>query len=180
MEETKDVSQDSSPEQVAVSEDVNTPPSVPVKAEEKVVPYDRFKEVNDELARLKNQPRNEVKDSSVEALDFIKLGKKLQNYSDEEIDFATEVAKSKSPDAILAALDNEMVQLAISARREKLEKEQLALKPTGTQSDSDAPRSFSERLATASVADKEKILTEAGLYKSPRPRADRVNLGRGK
>lgn len=187
MENENDVAQDSSLEEVveetpANSEVVKTPESAPAKTDERVVPYDRFKEVNDELARLKKQPapKGEKSDESVDALEFIKLGKKLQDYSDEELDFATEHAKSKNPEAILKALDNEMVQLAIQGRREKIEKEKLALRPTGTQADSDEPKSLTERLARASVAEKEKILSEAGLYKSPRPRTDRVNLGRGK
>jgi len=76
--------------------------------------------------------------------------------------------------------EEEDYKLWQGAYRSKVEKEQLALKPNGTQSDSDAPQSFSERLKTASLADKEKLLAEAGLYKSPRPKSDRVNLGRGK
>lgn len=178
QDETLDVNSDSSTEQVADSEVVNTPEVAPVKTtEEKTVPYDRFKKVNEELAALKNQPKEQKE--TVDALEFIKLGKKLQDYSDTEIDFATEVAHSKSPESILKALENPMVKLAIQANREKEAKE-LSLKPSGTQSESDTPKSLTERLASASLADKEKILQEAGLYKSPRPRADRVNLGRGK
>jgi hypothetical protein len=180
MDENNDVILESSPEQVADSEVVNTPESEPVKTDEKVVPYARFKEVVEENKQLKSQPKETASNEPVDALEFIKLGKKLQDYSDDEIDFATEVAKSKSPEAILKALDNEMVKLAINAKREKEEREKLSLKPTGTQSDSDRPMSFTEKLASASMADKERILTEAGLYKSPRPRTDRVNLGRGK
>lgn len=179
-DENNDVNSDSSTEQVADSEVVNTPEVAPAKTtDEKVVPYDRFKKVNDELAALKNQPKDTTKNETVDALEFIKLGKKLQDYSDTEIDFATEVAHSKSPESILKALDNPMVKLAIQANREKEAKE-LSLKPSGTQSESDTPKSLTERLASASLADKEKILQEAGLYKSPRPRTDRVNLGRGK
>jgi hypothetical protein len=177
-----DAPQDSSPETVvetlqeSVSEDVNhSTHSAPQVTEEKTVPYSRFKEVNDQLKKLKDQPKS---DSSVDALGFIKLGKKLQDYSDEEIDFATEHAKSKNPDEILKALDNEMVQLAIQGKRAKLEKEKLALRPSGTQPDSDKPRSLAEKLRNASLADQEKILTEAGLYKQNRPRADRVDIGR--
>lgn len=179
QEEINDVISDSSTEEAVVeSELVKTPEAEPEKTAEKTVPFSRFKEVNDKLTALQKQPQETG--SSVDALEFIKLGKKLQDYADEEIDFATEVAKSKRPEDILKALDNEMVQLAINARREKVEKEKLSLKPTGTQSDSDKPKSFTERLASASLADKEKLLAEAGLYKSPRPKADRVNLGRGK
>lgn len=72
--------------------------------------------------------------------------------------------------------ESEDFQLWDSAYRQKVEKE-LALKPTGTQAESDKPQSLAEKLASASAADKEKILAEAGLYKSPRPRADKANIG---
>lgn|SRR3990167_7017372 len=72
--------------------------------------------------------------------------------------------------------NDEDFQLWQKAYRDKVEKERLALKPTGTQSESDRPMSLTERLSKASLAEKEKILTEAGLYKSPRPRSDRVNI----
>lgn len=67
-----------------------------------------------------------------------------------------------------------------TAYQQKTEKEKLVLKPNSGQGEGDAPKSFTERLANASVTDKEKILAEAGLYKSPRPRMDKVDLGRGK
>lgn len=76
--------------------------------------------------------------------------------------------------------EDEDFKLWQSAYRGKVEKEKLSLKPTGTQSESDIPKSFTDRLKSASLADKEKLLAEAGLYKSPRPKADRVNLGRGR
>lgn len=72
--------------------------------------------------------------------------------------------------------ESEDFQLWDSAYRQKVEKEKL-LKPSGTQAESDKPQSLAERLASASQADKEKILSEAGLYKSPRPRADKTNIG---
>ena len=57
MDNQKDVTQDSSPEQVevpeapeSVREDDKTPSSAPdKKPEAKTVPYERFKKVNDEL-----------------------------------------------------------------------------------------------------------------------------------
>lgn len=64
-----------------------------------------------------------------------------------------------------------------TAYKQKVEKEKLALKPSGTQSIENQPQTLADRLKNASLADKEKILAEAGLYKTPRPRADRVNIG---
>jgi len=63
-----------------------------------------------------------------------------------------------------------------SAYRAKQEKE-AALKPNSAQSEEDAPRSLAERLRNATVAEREEILREQGLYKEFRPRADRVKIG---
>lgn len=66
-----------------------------------------------------------------------------------------------------------------SAYQQKVEKEKSALKPTGTTVTEDAPTSLEARLSKEglSIADKEKLLTEAGLYKSPKRRTDAVNIG---
>jgi hypothetical protein len=181
MEEPIDVTDPSSEEVVenpketpVVSEDVKTPDSATEEKAERTVPYERFKEVNDELARLKSKPKESKENSKVDALDFIKLGKKLQNYSDEELDFATKVAKSKSPDAILEALGDEMVQLAISSKREKVEKERT-LKPSGKQTESDEPMSLEEALAAAtSMSEKEEIMKQMGYSVENKHRADQV------
>lgn len=83
--ESTDVTQDSSPEQVeetqettleTVSEDVKTPDSEPeTQSENKTVPYDRFKAVNDELNRLKNTPKAPQPEGKLQTRDI----------SDEEI-----------------------------------------------------------------------------------------------
>jgi hypothetical protein len=72
--------------------------------------------------------------------------------------------------------DFSLWQSAYQAKKEK----ELSLKPTGTQSDSDAPRSITERLQNASLAEKEQILVDAGLWKSPRPKNDRTTIGTGR
>lgn len=126
---------------------------------------------------LKRVPVNQS-ENPVDSIDMIKLGKKLKDYSDEELDFVTEFAKSKKPEEILKALENPFVQSGISAYREKTEKEKLTLTPTGTQSESDMPLSLTEKLNRAgSMAEKEKLLKEYGLVKEFRPRSDRTNIG---
>jgi hypothetical protein len=163
-----DVEQDSSPEvETEVREDVTTPVDpAPQSKVEKTVPYSRFKNVNDELTKLKSKPA--PAESPVKALEFVKLGKKLQEYSDEEIDFAVAHAKSQDPDEILKALNDEMVQLAIQAKREKVDKEK-SLKPSGTQPVEDRPRKLSEVLNDPKVPqdEKEKLMKQFGLYKDP-------------
>ena len=179
MNTEEDVIVDSSPEEVIENDsEVEKTPEESVPETGKTVPYERFKEVNDELAKLKKQPKSAVKQdkSPVDALDFIKLGKKLQDYSDEEIDFATEYAKSKEPNAIMQALENEYIQLAFEAKRQKVDKEK-SLTPSGKQSEMEKPKSFMDKLRSADLSSAEKMLEEAGLYKSPRPNPNRKNIG---
>jgi len=139
------------------------------------------KKLNELQSNVSPQTTNQSQETS--ALELIKLGKKLENYSEDELEFATEYASSKKPEAILEALDNDMVQMAINASREKTLKEK-ALKPTGTQGDSEKPSSLTDKLVQAKSGNldaeldaKEKILTAAGLYKSPKVRPDRTHIG---
>lgn len=114
-----------------------------------------------------------------DSIDLIKLGKKLQDYSDEELDFVTEHAKSKSPVDVLKALENPFIQMGIKANREKVDKEKLNLKPSNRQSESDEPISLEQALAEApNQAEREKLLAEhMGYTIGPKHRADRVSIG---
>lgn len=66
----------------------------------------------------------------------------------------------------------------------KVEKER-ALKPSGAQPNEDRPKGLRERLSElnssknfkANLEEQEKLLKDAGLYKEPRPKSDRVNIG---
>lgn len=110
--------------------------------------------------------------------DFLDISASLEGLDQREKSYLAEMHKLTGK-PLAEIRKDENFGLWQSAYRQKVEKE-LSLKPSGTQSESDKPMSFSELLAKSSVADKEKILTDAGLYKSPRPRSDRVDLGRGK
>lgn len=65
------------------------------------------------------------------------------------------------------------------AYKRKVEKEKSALPPTNTQTTENAPVSLDKKLEdpNLSMAEKEKILSEAGLYVSPKRKSDRVNIG---
>jgi hypothetical protein len=124
MDTQNDVTQDSSPEtevvetqeSTVVSEDVKTQPESPAVKKEKVVPYERFQQVNDELSKLKNQPKPEYNLT----LEAIKIGKKLEKYSDDEIDSVAKIIKSNKPEDILSALDNSFIKQGIELEREKI------------------------------------------------------------
>jgi len=190
MENGTDVKPESSPEKADAqltpdidSEVVNPPSqSVPtpevkpeVKAEEKVVPYDRFKKVNDELTKLKAQPVKET-NKTLDVEDYIDISASLEGLDQREKEKLAREHKLSGRPLIEIRKDKDF-QLWQSAYRQELEKEN-ALAPSTKQPDSEVPRSFENRLAGASMADKEKILIEAGLYKNPQgPRADRQYIG---
>lgn len=72
-----------------------------------------------------------------------------------------------------------------SAYKQKVEKDRLSLKPSGTQSSETLPLTVENQLKNAEATGdwraefdaKQKILNEAGLYKDVRPRADKTNIG---
>jgi hypothetical protein len=180
MEEHNDAAPDSSPEivdlpqaEAPVREDVKPP--TPVAPKEKTVPYERFKDVNDELNRLKSQPPpKETKSLDVE--DIVNISASLEGLDQREKEkLAKEHQLTGRP--LSEIRKDEDFTLWQDAYRTKVEKEKLALKPSGTQADAERPKTFVEKLRTSSMADKEKFLTEVGLYKSPRPRTDRTNIG---
>lgn len=59
---------------------------------------------------------------------------------------------------------------------QEVEKERT-LAPSNKQSEADRPKSLLEKLKGASIEEKEKILSERGLYRTVRPRADRQFIG---
>lgn len=185
MEEEKDVAQESSPEEVVeetpvVSEDVKTPESEPKtdKKEEKVVPFSRFKEVNDELSKLKKEPVKVV-NKALDVEDYIDISASLEGLDAREKQYLAQQHKNTGKPLSEIRKDEDF-GLWQTAYRAKVEKELQTLKPSGAQSESERPKTLEQQLAGATVAEKEEILTKIGMYKSPRPRQDRVNLGRGK
>lgn len=126
-----------------------------------------------EAERLRNASK-----SSLDVEDYIGISASLEGLDKREKEYLAQQHKltGKPLDEIRKDEDFGLWQDAYRAKKEK----ELSLKPSGTQSESERPMSFAERLkSTSSLADKEKLLTDAGLYRSPRPRADRVDLGRG-
>lgn len=56
-------------------------------------------------------------------IELVKLTNAIKDYNAEELEFITKFAKSSSPKDIIDATTNEWVKTAISAKREKLEKD---------------------------------------------------------
>lgn len=127
------------------------------------------------LKKYMSNPPEQV-GSSVDPVELVRLGKKLQDYSDDELDLGVTLAKSKKPEDILKAFENPIVQAGIKAQREKVEKEK-GLKPSGTQTESEKPKELREQLNSMSMKEKEEFLEKIGAYRSPRPRSDSRKIG---
>lgn len=175
------VIQENSPEEVVetVSEDVKTPTESTPKVDDKVIPYSRFKEVNEakakleaELARLKNQPVKEV-NKALDVEDYINISSSLDGLDAREKEYLAEQHKL-SGKSLSDIRNGEDFTLWQSAYRAKVEKERKALEPSTAQSDADRPKTLSEKMKTASLSEQEEMLRKAGLYKSPKIREDRV------
>lgn len=108
--------------------------------------------------------------------DYIDISASLEGLDQREKEYLAKEHKltGKSLSEIRKDEDFELWQ---TAYRAKVEKENLAIRPSGTQGESERPKSLIDKLATASIDEKEAILREAGLYKENRPRADRVDIG---
>lgn len=96
--------------------EVEKTPEVQVqpKPEPKTVPYDRFKEINDENKRLKTS-----KIGGTNPMEVVKLAKALEGFSEDEVDFITRNAGTGKIDDIIKASKDEWVKDAIDARRKR-------------------------------------------------------------
>lgn len=140
----------------------------------------RAEKAEAERKALEIKLNSQVKDgakSSLDVEDYIDISASLEGLDQREKEKLAQEHKL-SGKGLKEIRESEDFTLWQSAYRAKVEKERLSLTPTGTQADSEQPKSLNERLANASLADKEKILVEMGLYKPPRQKLDRVDIGR--
>jgi hypothetical protein len=83
-------------------------------------------------AKLKEYESKKQKQegSTYDPLDIVKLAQAVKDFSAEELEFVTKVAKSSNPEDIIAAVNDEWVKEAISSRREKAKKENKVPSPS--------------------------------------------------
>src|SRR3990167_1914049 len=127
MENENDEVLDSSPGEVVVydSEVEQTHESeAPVKADEKTVPYSRFREVNEELTKLKNQPAKTVVKNTLDVEDYIDISASLEGLDQREKEYLAEQHKL-SGKSLGEIRKDENFNLWQSAYRDKVEKERL-------------------------------------------------------
>lgn len=86
------------------------------------------------------EPKKMEATPSYDPIELIKLTKAINGYNEDELDFITKFSKSSKPDDIIAAANDPWVQTAISAKREKLEKDNKIPSPSSpTMSVTSAP-----------------------------------------
>jgi len=171
----KEVETDITPEEAETSQETQTEAPLTKEQKSKLDSFDRIYAENKVMkAKLKQTNLPEEKETSEEEveeweapsdpLEVVKLGKVLKDYTEEETEFIIRNAPTKNIDGIINAEKDEMVQLAIKSKREKVAKEK-ALNPSTTQSETPIkPKTLEEALAACKTREeKEKILTEMGM-----------------
>lgn len=131
------------------------------------------KELNELIS--KGKPEAPASKAALDVEDYIDISASLEGLDQREKEYLAQQHKVTGK-PLSDIRKEEDFQFWQTAYRQKLEKE-LALKPSGKQDDADKPKSLSDRLASASLEEKEKILSEAGLYKAPKVRPDIKKIG---
>ena len=157
-----------------VSEDEKTPANPELDTGEQTVPYSRFKKVNDELKNMKNKPVQRSS-SELDVDDFIEISASLKGLDRQEQEWLTEEHKATGR-TLSEVRKSEKFKLLQSAYRAKVAKDK-SLRPSNKQDEADKPQGLLEKLAGATIEEKQKILEEAGRYKRVRPKTDRVVIG---
>src|SRR5690349_17544803 len=126
-------------------------------------------------AKLNAQP-GPSSSNSLNIEDYIDISASLDGLDQREKEYIAQLHKQTGV-PLSEIRKNEDFQLWQSAYQAKVEKERAALRPTNNAGESDRPMSFEAKLASASMAEKEQLLREAGLLKETRKRDDRVKIG---
>lgn len=145
---------------------------------------DHFRTKAEEAEKLKleleeklKSKDGESKGTAIDPLEIATFTSAVKDYSVEELEFIMKNATDKSTKGIIAAAQDEMVQMAIQGKRIKVAEEKKVLATTNKQKDAEKPKSTEDRLtqaAATSLEDLGNVLREKGLYKDPHRRPDRV------
>lgn len=179
-----DDTQESAPEtaETPVVEETPEPEIDPAPEPEPATDWEaEARRLQAELGKAKRQATKATKAATVpketlDVSDYIDISTSLDGLDPREKQRLAEEHKATGK-PLKEIRESEDFQLWQSAWRTKLEKE-AALKPSSTQAVEPPPKTVSQRLQDASLAEKEQILKELGLYKEARPKADRVNIGK--
>lgn len=167
------------PEEVVVEETTEEEkPESPKEEETVVLKKSDYVKLNRKAIAYETNKNKPIDVKSLDVEDYIDISASLEGLDQKEKEFLAREHKQTGKPLTEIRKDEDFL-LWQSAYRQKVEKERLTLKPSSTQSESEKPRTLNEKLQGASLEEKEKILSEAGYYKSPRPKSDRQNIGAG-
>lgn len=181
MDNEQDGILDSSPEQEEKVEVQEEPEQKIEQAPEEkpAVPYNRFKEVNEKKKILEAELNKlaQQKSKGLDVEDYIDISASLDGLDPREKErLAKEHKLTGRP--LKEIRDDEDFKLWQTAYRAKVEKEQLTLKPSNNQGESDIPKSFGDKLKSAkTMKEKEELLASIGLYQEKKIRTDKGRIG---
>jgi len=134
---------------------------------QKKAAQEKLEKAKRELEALKSKPAPAAAPGGVNsAMEAIRLGAALRDYTPEEVEFITRNASDESIDGIINASKDEWVQTAIQAKREKVEKEKSTPEPSSRQGSAVGTKPLSEM----SLDEKAEWLAEQGFVR-PFPKA---------
>lgn len=137
---------------------------------------DHFRKKAEEAERkLAQAKRDPASNTALDVEDYIDISSSLSGLDPVEQAYLAKQHKLTGQ-PMKEIRESEDFQLWDSAYQQKLEKER-ALAPNTTQEDEEVPQTVVEKLRNKSIAEKEELLREAGLYKENKPRQPRVNIG---
>jgi hypothetical protein len=120
--------------------------------------------------------RNKEKSASLDVDDYIDISTSLDGLDQREKAYLAEQHRL-SGKPLNEIRESEDFKLWDTAYQQQQEAER-ALTPNAQQAEEEAPKTLTDRLKTTqSIAEKEELLRQAGLYKEVRPRSDRSNIG---
>lgn len=134
----------------------------------------KFEKTEAERIALQNQ-LNKAPKGNLDVSDYIDISASLEGLDQREKSYLAEQHKLTGK-PLTDIRKSEDFQFWDSSYKAKVEKER-SLMPSTKQSESAKEMSLTERLRGSSLEEKEKVLTEMGLYKQVRPRADRREIG---
>lgn len=166
------------PEEVVVEEPTVEPVEPPKEEETVVLKKSDYVKLNRKAIAYETNKNKPIDIKSLDVEDYIDISASLEGLDQREKEYLAEQHKLTGK-TLSEIRKSENFLFWDTSYLQKVEKEKLTLKPSSTQSESDKPKTLNEKLQGASIEEKEKILSEAGYYKSPRPKSDRQNIGAG-
>jgi len=128
------------PEEKATPETKEETPKPEVDVKTVLAQKEHFRDKAEKLEKENAELRGKPAETNL-TMEAIKVGKKLDKFSEEEIDSIAKIIRSDKPSDILAALENPLVMQGIQTAREKVTKENKVPSSSGSSGGDSFPSS---------------------------------------